>query len=391
MAIWSTYMSDSASPMDWIKARALHFLWTLSTLAPRNTRIWVFSGWHRGPRGEIFTDNCKYLYLYVSKHEPRITAIWLAKDRALATTLREHGYRAYYEKSLAGVWYALCAGVTVLDAYLSAYNYRFVGRSRIVQLLHGKGMKEGGYATKPLRPNDYIFAPSSFVLEILSEAFSRGSKKCITGYPRSDALLGCDYDVPIHTDEETVKILTTLRAQGTKCVWYAPTFRRGEHHFAIHEKIDMPRMSQVLAEANAHLFISLHPKYHRQTLDSQYDNIHVLREQNFFPLYPLFDILITDYSSSFTDFLLLDRPIIFYPYDLEAYQTNEGISIDYENMTPGTKAYTKGELIEVLKTTLATDTYGAARARIRKQYHTYADNRASKRITDILVRDLDIR
>lgn len=33
----------------------------------------------------------------------------------------------------------------------------------------------------------------------------------------------------------------------------------------------------------------------------------------------IFDILITDYSSIYIDYLLLDRPLIFLPYDKEQY------------------------------------------------------------------------
>lgn len=37
------------------------------------------------------------------------------------------------------------------------------------------------------------------------------------------------------------------------------------------------------------------------------------------PLYPLADLLITDYSSVFFDYAILKRPIYFYMYDIESY------------------------------------------------------------------------
>lgn len=38
----------------------------------------------------------------------------------------------------------------------------------------------------------------------------------------------------------------------------------------------------------------------------------------------IFDILITDYSSIYIDYLLLDRPLIFLPYDKERYLKGPG-------------------------------------------------------------------
>jgi CDP-glycerol glycerophosphotransferase (TagB/SpsB family) len=49
-------------------------------------------------------------------------------------------------------------------------------------------------------------------------------------------------------------------------------------------------------------------------------------------------VLITDYSSCFVDYLLLDRPIIFYNYDHNTYVLNDReLYFDYEKTTPGPK------------------------------------------------------
>lgn len=48
----------------------------------------------------------------------------------------------------------------------------------------------------------------------------------------------------------------------------------------------------------------------------------------------------TDYSSLYFDFLLWNRPILFFPYDLEYYRNEDrGLIFDYEEFTPGPKAY----------------------------------------------------
>jgi CDP-glycerol glycerophosphotransferase len=61
------------------------------------------------------------------------------------------------------------------------------------------------------------------------------------------------------------------------------------------------------------------------------------------------DILITDYSSIYFDFLLHNKPIIFYPYDLEYYKSKDrGLIFDYDKFTPGPKAYNLNQLKKII-------------------------------------------
>ena len=61
------------------------------------------------------------------------------------------------------------------------------------------------------------------------------------------------------------------------------------------------------------------------------------------------DILITDYSSIYFDYLLWERPIIFFPYDLEYYRDEDrGLIFEYDEYTPGPKIFNAKELENVL-------------------------------------------
>ena len=46
------------------------------------------------------------------------------------------------------------------------------------------------------------------------------------------------------------------------------------------------------------------------------------------------DVLVTDYSSAYIDWLILNRPVIFSPYDLMAYTKDYGLLDDYEELVP---------------------------------------------------------
>ena len=354
----------------------------LSCLMPRDKHRWVFIGWHHGVNGEIFADNTKYFFLHLCQHQKAIRPIWLAKDRKLAKTLQDNGYESYYEYSLMGVWQALRAGFTVIDAYLQRQNFRFVGRSKIIQLLHGKGMKAKGYSKPQIKANDYIFHTSPFTTSILPEVFKRGSKNHITGYSRDDIFWQQLPGSNISTSSDIATKLKSVRQTDSQatCFWYAPTFRRGEKTFPIQKVLEPERLNQWLLQNNGYLFINLHPKYRGQTKTADYSRIFFFDESDTYPLMSNFDCLITDYSSIFTDYLLLDRPIIFYPYDLDTYKEKEGLSVDYTTL-PGPKVFKIDELLAAMAAvTKGVDEYVAARKTTRDLYHAYQDGRASERI-----------
>lgn len=61
-------------------------------------------------------------------------------------------------------------------------------------------------------------------------------------------------------------------------------------------------------------------------------------------LYIITDILITDYSSVMFDYAVLDRPMLFFTYDLDEYRDKlRGFNIDIEKEAPGPLLYTSDE------------------------------------------------
>lgn len=108
-------------------------------------------------------------------------------------------------------------------------------------------------------------------------------------------------------------------------------------------------------------------------------------EQDHFPdvteLLPFVDILITDYSSILVDYLLLDRPICFIPYDIEEYSKYQGLILDYERNTPGKKFASMQDLIEGLNDYIANPNIDQEwRQAVRETYHYYTDENHCHRI-----------
>ena len=96
------------------------------------------------------------------------------------------------------------------------------------------------------------------------------------------------------------------------------------------------------------------------------------------------DAMISDYSSVYFDFLLLDRPIIYYVPDLEEYQEKcRGFYEPYENLTAGIKTRTEEELIDAMQDVInGIDNYKEDRKRLRDQTFKYQDGKNCERVVE---------
>ena len=106
----------------------------------------------------------------------------------------------------------------------------------------------------------------------------------------------------------------------------------------------------------------------------------------------LFDCLVTDYSSIYFDYLLLDRPMIFVDCDLGEYKKARGLVFnDYNFWTPGPKVKTFSDFCREFKTCLENNFYyHKERNLINKLINENLDNNSSKRVLDSVVYKTDI-
>ena len=88
-----------------------------------------------------------------------------------------------------------------------------------------------------------------------------------------------------------------------------------------------------------------------------------------YPILKYIDILITDYSSVYADFLFMDKPIIFYPYDIKYYKTKDkGFLLEYEKFITGDIALDIESLIKYIDINLKIDKYESKRNTIKNIY-----------------------
>ena len=102
-------------------------------------------------------------------------------------------------------------------------------------------------------------------------------------------------------------------------------------------------------------------------------------------LYVMSDLLITDYSSVFFDYAILNRPILFYMYDLEEYRDElRGFYLDINKELPGKITIDEDELLSVIKNENYKE-YDEKLKEFRNTYNNLEDGKASQRVINNLI------
>ena len=192
---------------------------------------------------------------------------------------------------------------------------------------------------------EYVVATSDFYAPIYESAFRRSKSHIITlGQPRNDIFY--DQSGKFHASHQLSKA-----AKGKKVILYTPTHRKeGKVAFPLEEHFDFKVLNDWCIQ-NDILFVIRRHFYHKdEKVDfSMYSNITDITEKSMDIQELLMDtdILVTDYSSTYIDYLLLDRPVVFYNFDYHDYlEHDRGMYCDYEKAAPGYKAETFEALME---------------------------------------------
>ncbi|MGD9487943.1 MAG: CDP-glycerol glycerophosphotransferase family protein [Calditrichaceae bacterium] len=344
----------------------LFLVYFLSFLSRRDKKVWIFGTYNRA-----FNDNTKYMYLFIEKNFPAITPVWLSKSRDSAEKFRKSGINAYYRFSLEGIKYLLAGKFYFCNTNLGDLNYWLSGGAVYINFWHGVPLKKiefditkGSIAWKYqsstklmrwikavsfpelYRRPDHLLVPSAELLPVFKRAFRIGDSNAVYGpYPRNSIF---NYDktrlreiISKHEDKSALSILDRLNSF-EKVIFYLPTFRDGNNDFLQDSGIDIDRLNDTLKKHNYCLLV----KFHSNTklpadLFSRLTHILQLSNQmDIYPLLPFTDALLTDYSSIYVDYLLLDKEIIFFPFDIKEYmQKSREFYYNFDEITPGVKCY----------------------------------------------------
>lgn len=369
-------------------------IYGLSFLMPRNKNIWLFGSTF----GRRFADNPRYLYLYVNDlNDNKIRPIWISHRKDIIKWLNDNGYEAYYYHSLKGIWMALHAGVYVFDNYSKDINFWQSGGAVKVNLWHGSGNKLTNHDNEfdkvrhpknwwerfttwlrrlsDEKPSHYILSTSEAKTKENMSAFQCSREHTIiNGQPRNDMLVSNDeYEINnLLTDDEKENLerIKADKSSGSKIICFMPTFRPSEKKFF--ETMDFESFDKYLDERNYKLYVKPHPKSRilKELEGINYKNIVPIKaEVDVYTFLNQVDFMIADYSSAYTDFMLLERPVVAFWFDETEYVTqNRESYIKMEEYMPEVVARNMPELMDSIDKIFASDTCLDVRMKSRARY-----------------------
>ena len=376
--------------IKWTILEAVFFsMWLL----PRDKKLIAF-GSEFG-----FCGNPKYLLEALGKY-PVYRGVWIAKDRDVYDRVKKAGYEVCMCDSREGRRVQLRAATLIHSHTIKDdFNYLLVGGATAVNVWHGVGLKRSWYRNRMSFAGKWMAAPASPArslcllwdrTDLARENYFIGTSETVDAYYPATYHVPADHvlmlgqarnDVFYRTSPEEAWLPECLRRG--KVVAYLPTHRdygekRGNRE-SVGADIDYAGLSELLGRYGYTLVVKQHSfNAHAQAAGGGFPNIvdlsrldHELDTQL---ILKHTDILITDYSSVYTDFLLLDRPMIFYCYDLEQYLQKWELNFDYDAVTPGPKAFDCRQLTEELEKLLqGRDGYEAERRRVKRIFYAPAN------------------
>ena len=387
-------------------------LWPFTLAFRRDPKLVVFYGRDGGK----YLDNCKYLYARATARDDLdLVAVFLAHDASLRDTLRRLGQRAELASSISALLLWLRAGTIVVDNvdWLTGMRYPAANGARVVQLWHGIPLKQvqmGRIKTRSVTQPwwerqafalylrivgrmstlDWMLSTAPLVTERAFSGSFLYKRISHAGYPRNDAL----FEQPTMLTEIGVDARARERiakhrsaTDGATVALYAPTFRDSLSDPFADGSVDLDALSRLAVELNLLLLIKLHPWMHGKLSSAEPPNIVLVSpDSDIYPVLRDVDFLITDYSSIFFDYLLLDRPVLFFPYDLERYLSEERrMYFDYNQMTPGPSSRKMDRLLTEIRNVVAgKDEWSAQRAAVRAMVFQHTDGRAADRLLNEL-------
>ena len=245
------------------------------------------------------------------------------------------------------------------DNFFPLAFMEFKPDNTIVQLWHAPGAskKFGGSVDLESREilskisdnTDYLIVTSKNIIGYYSEAFQMPSDKIKPlGLPRMD------YYFENHDLDKLKKDFCQKAniSSDKKIILYAPTFRDEEKYNNVFNYLDLEKFNRELGSEYV-LALRLHPKiknFYKDDISSSGQYVDVSDFESEQELMLISDVLITDYSSIMIEYSALNKPTVFFTYDLDYYLANErGFYYDFKTTVPGPIVHTSDELIDVIK------------------------------------------
>ncbi len=311
---------------------------------------------------EILGGNLKSVYDYISDEEYEKVILLKAHKKAKRTI----------KEKLKLVYYLSTSKYILLEDLVQSTSYIKVRKGQeLIQLWHGPGaFKRFGHSReqtdlkrihKGYKKYTKAITSSEAIRPCYAEAFSIDEEKVqATGFPRTDMFFQEEY-IKLKKEELLQKYPFM---KNKKIILFAPTYRGTKASSANYgiENLNLEKIYNELKKENYIFIFKWHPFIYNKIiakakntekyeLYKKYPEFYfdLSKERDINDLLLMADILITDYSSLIFDYVFVNKPIIYFAYDLELYENDRGMYFPFKEYVYGSVVKNEEELIKAIK------------------------------------------
>ncbi len=258
----------------------------------------------------------------------------------------------------------------------------------------GYDVPDGKFTTRNMTRNflltDYLISPCRFMTKIYLESYKIGGiytgRLLENGYPRNDLLFSTKRDDII---EKLINRCIAIDDK-KKIILYAPTwkgasFKRADKDIARYDEFCDYLFEHIDTE-KYQILIKPHPMVYKLLSDKEKrSGRYIPQSIDTDELLSVTDVLVSDYSSIFFDFLLTDRPVIFYIPDIDSYREYRGVYFGLHEL-PGPYSGDMGDIAGWINRaeTLRSE-YGSAYDKMKTWSCEFDDGKVTQKVNDVLL------
>ncbi|MGN0613546.1 MAG: CDP-glycerol glycerophosphotransferase family protein [Porcipelethomonas sp.] len=375
-----------------VPRRAWSFLNIINRLVPKNGR-YIFLYSNLG-----FRDNVRAVFDHLIEH---------GYNKKYKIIVSINDWEKYAETNEKNVKY-ISNTRGLFSFFRSKYCYYCFGKypvkpsknQVVFNLWHGMPLKRVGNMVKGHEKTSYnyfthLLCTSEFFRDIMKKSFNASDKQIfICGQPRTDEMLA---PIPAE-DEMTAKAeLLGYDNRFSKMILWLPTFREDSGtELDILSEVQLAKLDKMLGESGWAMLVKLHPLSSAEPHKcGNYEHISIIGNEEledaligFYPLIGMSSCLITDYSSVYFDYMLLDRPIGFAISDIESYGSGRGFVFDDPlTMMPGDIIRNGDEFLRFVSRIIeGKDDFVNYRRKLSAQFNKYCDDKNCQRVLSVIDR-----
>lgn len=325
----------------------LNFIYMFYKILPSKNKIVMISR-----QSNNINQDFKLLGEQLEKKHKVVYLCKTLKDGANAKISNKISYGFHMFRQM---YHLATSKVCILDSYCPTVSILKHKKSlTVIQIWHSIGtLKKFGYTAigkeegsrlkiaeiMNMHKNyDVVYCSGTPYRDHLKDGFniSRDKIKIYT-LPRIDLLSNVEYEEQVK--EQIYKEYPVLKEK--KNIVYAPTFRKDESEFNYY----LEKLIENINFDKYNLILKLHP-----LSKVQINNENIIDDRKFSTFNMLFlaDYLISDYSCIIYEAGIRNIPLYFYNYDIDKYNENRGLAIDY-NELPGFKEKEAEKMVEDLE------------------------------------------